>query len=214
MWTSGRQVWSNFPSAVGHALSWGWPTLQQNPGELWGKQKQRKLGYVGFACCTSCEILKVRRLKDSCGMSSFSLRWGHTQDIEIHGCAIYPSEMVWPLAPRCGKIVLGTFCVVQFYLTPVPSSFCCACLGGKRSSFFWSLKLVGSAWSMMSCAGSRTSHEQIWLASPRRTTFRPSSKDWVSMGQDHTCADSSARYSKTSEYCRSEEKLLYCQWAR
>ena len=25
---------------------------------------------------------------------------GHQQDIEIHGCAIYPTEMVWPLAPR------------------------------------------------------------------------------------------------------------------
>ena len=25
---------------------------------------------------------------------------GHRQDIEIHGCAVYPREMVWPLAPR------------------------------------------------------------------------------------------------------------------
>lgn len=25
---------------------------------------------------------------------------GHRQDIEIHGCAVYPAEMVWPLAPR------------------------------------------------------------------------------------------------------------------
>ena len=25
---------------------------------------------------------------------------GHRQNIEIHGCAVYPADMVWPLAPR------------------------------------------------------------------------------------------------------------------
>ena len=55
---------------------------------------------TALLCDMLLKILKEMQASKSVEYLCDIVCQGHRQNIEIHGCAVYPADMVWPLAPR------------------------------------------------------------------------------------------------------------------